>query len=357
MTAGLEISANAGVHGGLQWSVKADKDPAVPTDTVEPHAKGVLSVTPLVDANLSAFVGVGFESSLGGASAGISGQLKLIGFRTDFSAEMGVQRSAKPDARSIAADYQTYGDLSFHVNAEFYEWQPAYKFVATGHLDLMSGQLDAYARIRVWPGIGKTFKKRIVLFKGTSYALNWGQIQKLPGIPGVVLPSPFSYRAEVKFPRLPDLPTALSADQLAAHFTIDDPIVPGALISLEPGWGLGAGTGQTREADQLGYDACEPSPACPPGQVQTNGVCCQPGQVGENGSCVCPAPTVLYGNSCLTCEARAALTGDERTHYSKTPVNGDNCVVVCSNIPPVCGVRGYVSQNGVCVPVVGQCVD
>lgn len=260
ITLSIEVRGygNYGVKGGVDYGAKF-----FPLGS--PRVWAGANMRPFANLRVDVFVGAGFEFGIGGASAGMGGNVLLVGISAPVFADIvlsGSQQNAPQ--RALPSDL---GPLSTQplmtslpsVLTKKTVWNVSGRYGAGATVNLLSGSIDARLRIRFF-WFSKTWKKKICTFDGFSKTYSWtgstspSAIDNEPASVNSVGFTPVSLDVLPRFPliQIPEIPISWFGTQTLPSWKTSSQITNAAhkdhLIKIE----------------RINLDACKPPPPPPP---------------------------------------------------------------------------------------------
>lgn len=232
----LVVTIDTEVYG--EWGVNGSADFTLSQNAAGPRASTGATVTPYLNMYANAFAGVG----LPGVSLGVEADLVLVGTSIPISASIGIERVAVDDPRVLdgtlsASPYA--GEFLDSVDPKFaplsgknFAWDAAWSLKGDALFDLLSGRMNAAARIRLL-FVKKTFRKEVVSWKGINLSVPLVGVEgSVPGVTDALeglsdigelaLPLPFTLPSTSILVHAEDESASFEGPQLVANFDPDD---------------------------------------------------------------------------------------------------------------------------------------
>jgi outer membrane protein assembly factor BamB len=170
------ISLVLEVHGFGTWGVKGDINYGAKlfsNGSTTPEFFARATVQPRAGLKVDVFVGAGFEFGIGGASAGIGGDVTLVDVKAPVSSTMKLKASpvVYDDKRGLPSEISSYvtSQIPYANRPALFktrhQWNMEGALGAGARLELLYGDIDVRLRVR-FAFFSKTWKKKLAKFEG-----------------------------------------------------------------------------------------------------------------------------------------------------------------------------------------------
>lgn len=214
-------------HWGLKGTIDYELDMGAITGgqvSGDPALSAGATFKPEVALHAALYVGVGIDLGFAGASVGLEGDLNLIEASAPVRVQMGIKRTTKNEtAISPGHDYQ---QSDFKGNAiagipvgKGYTWDGFWKFGAAFHLNSLSGDLNAAARVH-FLFFSKTFRAKIAHWEGFEKTFPIATVGGSVPLPDDLLSDALAFKGDLGFGNFTDQVAFTQLDKVGSGSTM-----------------------------------------------------------------------------------------------------------------------------------------